>query len=872
MNNRSKKDSPISDSPSKRARVVPIFIVIGTLMLIGYGFSDFFITKLVTEGNARIVRLTEAHHWMSHVREGMQNVLIGEARYVFFGTDDYLVEYYHGKDQIAYALPRVRQLIADDPDQLGRVELADTLVTLQLSYVKSIISARRTLGIDSAIGLIRTQSGRIAPDRILPLLNEFDDVDEGQLASERSHVQNLIDMDSILMPVGILLSLFCLGMTVFFMFKETSTYRETAKQLAEQNSKLRLLDDIIANAVHPFAMIDHKRRFIQCNHAYERLTGYTAEELSGMTIRDLTVERWRPLDEENYTRLLNTGESVRFEKEYLTKEGKIIPIEVFDGIFHDPVSGKPFVYGFVIDISERREAELRLKDTLAGLEEANFEIRSIFENLDEVYFSIDAVNDKTIVISPACENVYGIPPEAFFKDPQIWRKMVHPADRESFDREIAGITPDTPLRLEHRIVRPDGKERWVEARMKSTSDPDGRIVRLDGVIIDITDRKVLESQLHRTQRLESIGTLAGGIAHDLNNVLTPILMGVQILLQQATDKYSRQILTTIDASVKRGAEMVKQVLAFARGAEGQRMSVNLKHIVREVETMIRKTFPSSIRIEVTVPADLRLVNVDSTQIHQVLMNLCVNARDAMPNGGKLTIAAENIVIDDAFAARQPDARRGPYVLLRVADDGEGIPPDIIGKIFDPFFTTKEVGKGTGLGLALAHAIVRNHAGFITVYSEFKKGTEFKLYLPAAPAGRAAEPVTDTKAYVRGNGELILVIDDEISICEITKTMLEAYGYKALLASDGVEGIASYALRQKEIALVITDMRMPHMDGPATIRALRNINPNVKVIVTTGFSEDSPASRLSAKEVNATLTKPYTAEKLLEVIHQVLVKV
>jgi PAS domain S-box-containing protein len=992
MTDRSTKDSPVPDSRLKPARLVPVLIVIGAILLIGYAVSDYTITRLAKDSEARATQLSEARHWMSHVRGGLQDVLVGQSRFVITGMDDRLEEFYRGKEEIAHALPQVRALVVGGGDQSRRFELIDTLLALRVAHADSVIATRRTSGLDSAIRMVSNNMGKLASDRILALMNEFDATDEGQLAAERAYETNLSDADFIIMAFGIFLSLVCLGLTILFLYKEIARHRVMERNLAEQNSELRLLDDIIMNAVHPFLFVDLQRRFIRSNHAFERLTGYTSEELLGKSLMDLTVERWRAVEAENFKRLISTGESVRFEKEYLTKDGRTIPVEVFDGIFRDPATGKSFIYGFptditarkkveervkaviastphslvvadaagkivmvnektemmfgysrseligqsieilvperfrgnhegyrrqfskdahsrelgagrdlwarrkdgtefpaeiglsnietaegtqvisaIIDITKRREAESRLKDTLGKLEQADLELRTVFDTLDEVFVSFDVLNDKTLLVSPACEKMCGISAEELIGNPGRWKELVHPGDLESFERERAATLAGSPSRHEYRIIRPDGKERWVEARMKPTVDPTGKVVRIDGVMIDITERKVLESQLHRTQRLESIGTLAGGIAHDLNNVLTPILMGVQILLQQATDKYSRQILTTIDASVKRGAEMVKQVLAFARGAEGQRMSVNLKHIVREVDAMIRKTFPSSIRIEVNVPGDLRVVNVDSTQIHQVLMNLCVNARDAMPDGGKLTIAAENLVIDDAFAAHQPDARPGPYVLLRVADDGEGIPPDIVGKIFDPFFTTKEVGKGTGLGLALAHAIIRNHAGFITVYSEFKKGTEFKIYLPAAPAARGVDKAGDVKPLARGNGELILIIDDEVSICEMTKTMLENNGYKAILAQDGVEGVALYASRIREIALVITDMRMPHMDGPATIRALRNISPLVKVIITTGFSEDSPASRLSAKEVNATLIKPYTTEKLLEVIHQVLVK-
>jgi len=381
--------------------------------------------------------------------------------------------------------------------------------------------------------------------------------------------------------------------------------------------------------------------------------------------------------------------------------------------------------------------------------------------------------------------------------------------------------------------------------------------------------EVLEAQLLRSQRLESIGTLAGGISHDLNNVLTPILSGLQILKRKITDRQSLHLLETIEASAKRGTDIVKQVLSFARGLEGEKILLQPKHLIGELEKIVHETFPKSIQFARYVTSELWTVYGDVTQLHQVLLNLCVNARDAMPNGGILTIRADNIIIDENYVRMNVEARPGPYVVITVTDTGTGIPPGIMEKIFEPFFTTKDPGKGTGLGLATVKTLVKAHGGFVNVYSELGKGTSFKVYLPATLTGKSRETVKQEDDIVSGAGETVLVVDDEMSILEITKESLETFGYKVLTASDGTEAIVQFAQNHGDIDVVITDMMMPYMDGPATIRALRKIDPHVKIIATSGLSIDRRVAEAHNLDVQGFLIKPYTAETLLRSVREVL---
>ena len=422
--------------------------------------------------------------------------------------------------------------------------------------------------------------------------------------------------------------------------------------------------------------------------------------------------------------------------------------------------------------------------------------------------------------------------------------------------------------MKHRTR--DGRELIVQSRWTLVRNGNGAPQGVLVVGTDITEKKRLESQLYRSQRLESIGTLASGLAHDLNNVLAPIMMAVHFLKDEAKDERTRTWVQTLESCSQRGANIVKQVLMFARGAEGTRVALQPKHLVTEIERIARETFPRSIHTQTRLCKNPPLFIGDSTQIQQVLLNLCVNARDAMPDGGTLTIGVGRTQIEGEAVRINPKAKPGPYVVLSVTDTGTGIPTDLMDKIFDPFFTTKPLGQGTGLGLPTCLGIVHGHHGFINVESKPGVGTTFQVYLPADTTEKiGAETDTSIVRLPRGNGELVLVVDDEPAIGEIAGIILRGNGYRTLIAADGQEALALFRESNGEIKVVVSDFMMPRLDGPATIREMRRIQPDIQTIIITGLGEAGRIAEAKAAGTNTIIGKPFTAEQLLNAIHPLL---
>jgi PAS domain S-box-containing protein len=518
----------------------------------------------------------------------------------------------------------------------------------------------------------------------------------------------------------------------------------------------------------------------------------------------------------------------------------------------------------------KEERQRRLAE--AALRESEERFRQLAETIDDVFWNTTPDCQTINYVSPAFERVWGRTLAELRQKPTLWIDCIRAADRPRVLEALKRLARGEDFEIEYRIGSTGNGARWILDRRFPLRDAEGKVYRTVGVARDITERKELEAQLRRAQRVESVGLLASGIAHDMNNILAPIMMSAPLLRMSLSAAEAENVLSGIEVSAQRGAALVRQLLILSRGVEGERRAVSPAVIISDIIKIFAETFPRNIAIHTRVPDSVWSVHGDATQLHQVVLNLCVNARDAMPDGGALTVSVKNTEVDEQYVSLNPDAKPGRYVLIRVEDTGVGVAPEIMDRIFDPFFTTKEVGKGTGLGLATVLGIVKGHGGFVRLQSESGRGTTFEIFLPASDAIEQS-PAGGARAEApRGHEELILIVDDEENIRAVLRDTLVRHNYKVVSASNGVEATALFAANPG-IKLVLTDLDMPLMDGVSLGRVLRRLNGAVKIVVSTGLTGrsgvDKRQQELNALEINAVLTKPYTAEKLLQVVHDTL---
>lgn len=527
------------------------------------------------------------------------------------------------------------------------------------------------------------------------------------------------------------------------------------------------------------------------------------------------------------------------------------------------------------DVTERVLRETELQQKITKLEQTEARLSSTQTQLEHLLASSPAIiytcypttNYPPKFISDNLTNQLGYKPSEWINIPNFWRDRIHPDDRPKIHHRFSQIIKLNHLTVEYRFQHQNGSYRWLRDEMKLVHDSSGKVEEVVGVLSDITETKRLEIQLLRAQRLESIGTLASGIAHDLNNILTPILASVQMFQLGLDQEKQNKMLKLIENNTKRGANLIKQVLSFAKGFEGKLEIFQVKHLITEVADIGRETFPKSINIITKVSKDLWTVYGDPTQLHQILMNLCVNARDAMPEGGNILLSADNIILNQQEARLNLDAKAGCYVRITVSDKGTGITQEVLDRIFEPFFTTKEFSKGSGIGLSTVMGIVKGHNGFIDVDTQLGLGTSFKVYIPAS---EDTEPIADEQLeLVIGQGQLILVVDDEEPIREITKASLENFQYQVLVASNGVEALKIYRENHDKIDCILIDMMMPVMGGKTTIKQMKSLDPHLKIIAISGYSSVEVSKDITELGVNMFLAKPFTTSELLEILQKCL---
>lgn len=519
----------------------------------------------------------------------------------------------------------------------------------------------------------------------------------------------------------------------------------------------------------------------------------------------------------------------------------------------------------VLERAERHDSEIALRES-----EQRF--RELAETIEDVFWISEPDKNRILYVSPGYEKIWGCSCQSLYDSPKNWMDAIHPEDRERIKTLATSTQPDGDYDEEYRIVRPDGKIRWIRDRAFPVFDNKGDIQRVLGVARDITEHRKLQEQLVQSQKLDAIGQLAGGVAHDFNNLLTVIQGYSSLMLTfDPIPEELAEAAREITKASSRAAELTKQLLLFSRKQVMERGEWDLNEILSNLGTMLHRIIGENIHLELNLHTDPLLVYADLGMIEQVLMNLVVNARDAMPEGGQLIIETSEKVFTEKEVVALPEASLKPYICIRVSDTGCGIPPEILPHIFEPFYTTKDPCKGTGLGLATVFGVVKQHNGFLTVESEVDQGTTFRIYLLAEKTRtKVLSREDNSKSPPQGGTETILLVEDEPAVRMLTRVILERQGYHVLEAEHGVEALKIWEQHEEKIQLLLTDLMMPEgISGRELAQRLKVRRPDLRIIFTSGYSPDIAGKDFQLQEGQNFIQKPASSNQLLHVVRQCL---
>ncbi len=630
---------------------------------------------------------------------------------------------------------------------------------------------------------------------------------------------------------------------------------EVSADASISHNLFRALIDNISDFIY---VKDKENRYVICNRSLPLINGISSpDEMIGKTDFDIYPMALAHRYHRDEQKLYETGNSITKEAQpVINDRGDIKWVTCTKVPFRDEIGNIIGLVGIERDITDHKLLEEKI------IEQANL--------LDEAPDAIIVrdTGDRILYWNKSAERLYG-----YSAQEAKGIKSIELIDEDEITKAIGAeqTVIDKGSWSGDLIQRTkENKKIIVHSRQTLVQDKLGYPKVIFVINTDVTEKKALDTQMLRAQRMEGIGTLAGGIAHDLNNLLAPILLVSDLLLSNPHYEKSLDLLKTIKKSAKHAGSVVNQVLTFARGVEdGKFILFHPKHTVKEIIQITREIFPKNISINYNIPKELWPIKGDPTQIHQVLLNICINARDAMIEGGDIHILADKEFLDESLAAIYPGAQKGPYLTIEITDTGHGMSNECMKLIFDPFYTTKIEGNGTGLGLSTSHGIIRNHGGFITVKSKEGHGSVFKLYLPAVTNELVISPERYESKFPKANGEMILVVDDETAICEMVEEVLGKQGYNVLTAKDGTEATAKFVKYQKEIRVVMTDIIMPYMDGVSLSRTLIKMDPEVKIIATTGQGHEKHKTDLDLLGVKTMLEKPYFSESLIATVREVL---
>ena len=633
-----------------------------------------------------------------------------------------------------------------------------------------------------------------------------------------------------------------------------------AAELAE--SQARFSTAMHSSAVG-MALVGLDGHWLEVNQSLCRTLGYSAKDLMNTDFQSVTHPEDLAQDLGQVRHLL-AGDinSYEMEKRYVHRDSSIIWGHLSVSLARDS-QGKPLYFiSQVQDITKRKRVELELiqsEERFRLMIDCVQDYAIFMLDLDGRVASWNQGAESTMGYAGA--DILGRPLSIFFPAKEGGAALAHAL--------LAEASNSGHVKNEGWCLRQDGRTIWAEVVLTAVKDASGNLRGYANVTHDLTKRRETEAQSLRSQRLEAIGNIASGVAHDLNNALGPIILGLDLL--RVSYPKENVLLETFESCGRRAADMVRQLVSFARGAEGERVHVQLPYLLKEMQKIMPGILPKNIQTSWQWPDDLRAIHGDPTQIHQILLNLCVNARDAMPNGGLLAVNASNVNVDEVFASSQEGAQPGHYVRIDVRDSGQGIPPNVMERIFEPFFTTKSPDRGSGLGLATVMGIVKGHGGFLNVYSKVGTGSTFSFFLPVCSGEGEVEECAEPPVGYRGNGEKILVVDDEVTIREVSRRVLHRLNFEPITATDGADALVHVAESREKLKAVVTDMHMPHMDGIGLVRAIRRMVPGLPVIVASGRLEESEKRELENLRIVGLLHKPFTQDELASVLEGVIGK-
>ncbi|MGD1910632.1 MAG: PAS domain S-box protein [Rivularia sp. (in: cyanobacteria)] len=777
-------------------------------------------------------------------RGAFQDAQIARYGYLISSNTDYLKSYVSATEKIENNIQSLKDLNDDNYQNQQQILLLEKKINAKLNIFGQELYLKRNQKLNLSQNLI-------IENDIKKLIDSIESTEKKILLNRMNKSQISFNKAMTAFIIAGLVNLALVSQLYYLLKNYILRLKKTENALRRSENRLRAMIDAEPESIQ---LIQKDGTLLEINTSgLKMMEVESSDVLIGKSVYSLVTPEYQKAYRLMHESVCQ-GSKETLEFEMIGFKGTRRWMETYAVPLPSEVDGDFLHLALTRDITQRKLSEQKLYEQAALLDVATNAIL------------VKDIHNRILYWNKGAENIYG------WQASEVYRKkaslLLHKEYSSQQDDALLSVVNTGKWEGELHQVTKDGKDIFIESRWTLLRDNKGRAKSILAENTEITQKKLLETQLLRTQRLESIGTLAGGIAHDLNNVLAPILMSVELLERKLHDAQHLRLLKTLENNAQRGANLIKQLLSFAKCIEGKRTLIKIKHLITEIEQIIRETFPKSIQLTVNIPPKLGYVRGDTTQLHQVLINLVVNARDAMPQGGKLEISAENLVIDEHYTKMNIDAKLGTYILVTVADTGIGMHPEIQERIFEPFFTTKEVGKGTGLGLSTALGIVKNHGGFINVYSQLNKGTIMKIYLPMQPKEDTNISCGSEAENFSGSGELILVVDDEPAICEITKSSLEAYNYRVLTASNGVEAVEIYAKHQQEVNLVLLDMMMPEMDGETTIGMLQKINAQVKIIAISGLVSNPNAADEYSYSVKEFISKPFTGKELLHMIDKV----